>query len=390
MASARQRILFLNHVSEISGAERSLLDAVRHLDRGRFEPFAAVPRGGELPELLAQADVRVRAVPLRRMRKTANPVRLAGDLLNVAGVAAQLAGIIRRDRIALVHANSNTAQIYGGPAARLCGIPCVWHTRDLVGLGPFGRWLARTSDCTIAISQCVRRHVAPWVRGPDKVRAIYNGIDTARFAPRGVRPRVRAALGLPPEAPVLGMVAQMAPWKGHGAFIEAAARIAAARPDVRFVMAGADLFNDHPDYVAGLQAKIAELGMTRTILLVGYTADAAALMESMDVLIHPAHREPLGRVILEAMAMGKPVVAVNACGPAEIIRSGVDGILTATGAPEELADAALGLIGDRLLAGRIGAAARLRVQEAFDIRVTVREIESVYDDLLRERGARCA
>jgi glycosyltransferase involved in cell wall biosynthesis len=385
-----RRILYINHVSRVSGAERSLLDLLHHLDRSRFEPLVALPPGGELTDLLRQTGVSCHAVPLRRLHKTVNPIRLAADLLNAIRIVWQLTRLIRRERITLVHANSTTAQVYAGIAARLGGIPCVWHVRDLVNLGPLGFWLARFSSLTIAISDSVRRHVEPYLRNSARLRTLPNGIDLEEFRPHDRRAEVRRSLGIAPGAPVFGMVGQFVPWKGHGAFIEAAARLAAALPAARFVVAGDDLFREHSGYREELEARATELGLKHSLLFTGYRPDMANLIEAFDVLIHPAAREPLGRVILEAMAMGKPVVAVNAEGPAEIVRHGLDGLLSPTNRPEELAEAALRLITDPSLAERLGAAARLRVEQSFDIRQKVREIEALYDELPAGGGSSCA
>jgi glycosyltransferase involved in cell wall biosynthesis len=390
MTPVRHRILFLNHVARVSGAERSLLDILRHLDRARFVGIVAAPQGGELSALVEHADVPFHPLPLRRIRKSLNPLQWTTDLLNIARVTTRLARLIRRQSIDLVHSNSSTAQLYGGMAARWCGVPCVWHNRDLVNLGPLGRWLGRSSSCVIAISECVRRQAEGYAGGARKVKTIYNGIDLSAMTCRGDRLRIREELGIPPRALAFGMIGQQVPWKRHRVFIETAALLAATLPDARFVIAGDDRFGDHRTYQAELLAHVTELGLDGKVLFTGYRPDIAPLLECLDVLIHPATREPLGRVILEAMAMDKPVVAVDACGPGEIIRNGVDGILTATGQPEELAAASLSLIQEPGLANRIGEAARRRVEERFNIRHSIREVEAVYEELLRRKDRSCA
>jgi glycosyltransferase involved in cell wall biosynthesis len=390
------RILFVNHVSRISGAERSLLDIVRHIDRSRFDPVVALPPGGELTESLCQCGVRCFPIPLRRFRKTNNPWHLVVSLLNVVRVTYQLTQLIRRERIAIVHANSNTAQIYAGPASRLAGVPCIWHTRDLATLGALGLWLNRFSSRTLAISDCVRRHVAPFTHQADTLQTLHNGIDSNLVAPRGKTRNRLPSNSLEPQpgslfhdGPVIGMISQLVPWKNHIAFIETAARVAMIQPDARFVIAGDDLFGEHRAYRTTLEARIAQLELKGRLLFTGHLPDIIPLLESIDVLIHPALREPLGRVILEAMAMEKPVVAVNACGPAEIIRHGIDGLLTASDRAEELTEATLRLIRDPVLAGQIGTAARQRVEQDFNICHKIRVIESLYVELLSKRGTPC-
>lgn len=390
MTARRHRILFLNHVSGVSGAERSLLDLLRHLDRTRFEPMVGAPPAGELEALLEPAGIPLLPLRLRRLRKTYNPLRCAADLLNIVQVTAALIRVIRRERIALVHSNSTTAHLYGGLAARWCGVPGLWHNRDLVRLGPLGRWLGRFATCTIAISDCVRQQTQSWIGTGRELKTIYNGVDADVFVCRGERTRIRESLGIPSGAPVLAMIGQQVPWKRHRTFIEMAAVLTRTRPDARFLIVGDDRFGDHPAYRAGLETQISRLGLGGKVLFTGYRADIAPLLEGIDALIHPALREPLGRVILEAMAMGRPVVAVNACGPGEIIRDGVDGLLVPRGEPDELAAAALRLCREPGLANRLGEAARRRIRDDFDIRRSIRQIEEVYDALLRRKEEPCA
>ena len=416
---APHRILFVNHVARLGGAERSLLDLVRRLDRQRFVPVAVIPGPGELADGLLVGDVPCHYLPLRRLRKTVNPFQLPGIAANVIGVARDLTALIRAERISLVHTNSNTAQLYAGPAARRAGVPCLWHTRDLVALGPLGRWMDRHATRTLAISECVRRNVARYTRDPAKLRTVYSRIAVPS-SPHALDPMGRArasgpavtvmqqellghgaartpspyheydASTEPPFAPVIGMIGQLVPWKGQRVFIEVAALVAAQIPAARFVIVGGDLFDEHRAYCAELQSRAAELGLASRLTFTGHRPDAAALLSGLDVLVHPVEREPLGRVVLEAMAAAKPVVAVNACGPGEIIRDRVDGLLTATAAPAELAAAVVSLLHDPELAARLGAAARQRVARDFDIGETVRQIEAIYDEVLAAGGTPCA
>ena len=382
----RYRVLFLNHVGRLSGAERSLLDLTRHLDRGRFELQAALPPEGELAAHLTDSCTACHVLPFRRIRKTLDPLQLAFTLSHVVSTARMLAEVIRTNHINLVHANSNMAQLYGGLAARWTGVPCVWHTRDLVHLGLPGIWLARTATRVIAISESVRQHVARYVRDPARLRLIYNGLALDEFAPRHRGMELRASLGIPAEAPLVGMIAQLAPWKRHDVFLEAASRVAAAMPACHFLLVADDVFDDQPGRLASLKAQAQQMGLSDKIQFLPFGQDVANLMESLDVLMHPASHEPLGRVVLEAMAMGKPVVAVNSGGPGEIIQDGLNGLLAADSQPAELAAAALTLLRDPVLAGRIGAAARQRVEQAFDIRHTAAQVEAVYDELLPPGG----
>lgn len=377
-----RRILFVSHVSRMSGAERSLLDLIRGLDRTKFEPVAVVPAPGELETELARVGVRVLHVPLRRLHKTANPVRLAAAAMGVLRVSGKLAALIRREGVALVHANSDTAHLYACAAARRAAVPCVWHARDRAELGPLGPWLARRAAAIVAISANVGRHVRRYTPDAVPVYVIPNGLWPATPAPPGGGAAWRAELGIPPAAPVVGMVGQLVPWKNQRGFIDMAARLHAVRPEVRYVIVGDDRFDECPDYRAALQAYAAERGLERVVAFAGYRPDAREWMGAFAVLVHPNDREPLGRVVLEALDAGCAVVAVRACGPAEIIRDGIDGSLVDSADPAALAGAVARLLDEPDLAARLGRAARERVATAFAAADVARRIEALYDGLL--------
>ncbi len=384
---ARAKILFLNHVAAIGGGEASLLDLLGGLDRARFEPIAVVPDTGSLADALTRADVRTLRLPMKRFRKTRNPLVLAGYAVNLLSVAWRLVRLIRRERIDLVHANSNTAQLYGGLAASWTGIPCVWHSRDLVKLGAAGRWMAARASRVVCISEAVRNQLASEGLAVN-ARVIPNGIDADAFAGKARNEMLRRQWGGGDATTFLvGMAGQLIPWKRQELFLEAAARIAAVIPGARFLLIGGNLFDEDAAYAAGLHTRARELGLAEKLVFSGHRADMPAVLGSLDLLIHPPAREPLGRVILETMALGKPVVAINAGGPAEIIRDGIDGVLVPPEDAGALANAAIALWRDRAAATRIGEAGRTRVRQAFSLSRHVEQMEALYAQLLGERPA---
>lgn len=376
------RILFLNHVSKISGAEQGLLDIVKCLDRKKFKPLVVIPSHGTLADILTQHGVQTACMPLKRFKKTSNPLVLTLCVFNLFRVIPRLARLIRQERIDILHANSNNAQIYGGLAAKLAGIPSVWHSRDLVDLGLLGKWLYRLSSKTIAISDAVDQHLRQYISDGEKLVTIHNGIDVEKYHGQGERDAVRNELGIGKDRFVIAMAGQLVPWKNHPLFLRAASLIAGEVPDAYFLVIGDDLFGDHMDYRKSLQDLVQELDLSERINFTGYRTDIVRVLDSIDLLVHPASREPFGRVILEAMALGKPVVAVDSCGPGEIIRNEVDGILTPADNPEEMAKAAVRLAKNKDLALRIGVAARERVMRDFNLSDFAKKIEAVYEEVL--------
>jgi glycosyltransferase involved in cell wall biosynthesis len=378
----RATVLFLNHTSVLLGGERGLLDIVKALDPVKYRSLAVLPEPGRLGPRLEAAGAAVGTMPIRRFRRTRNPVRILFYAASVARVAPRLTAMIRRERVSLIHSNSNTAHIYGAVAAASAGIPCVWHCRDLVDLGLAGRWMARRATRIIGISAAVSRHLAERAGAAAKCVTVLNATDTEEFRPRACTDATRAALGIAPGRFVVAMAGQLVPWKKHGLFLQAAAVIARDVPRATFLIAGADSFGDHPGYRESLVATAGRLGLGERLRFAGHQEDMAGFLSAVDVLVHPADREPFGRVILEAMAMERAVVAVNACGPAEIVRNGLDGILVNPDSPDAIADAVARLAAEPDLARALGTAARERVEKDFGLARLGAEIGNVYESVL--------
>lgn len=383
MDGSKARILYIHHVPLIGGAEVGLFDLVRLLDTRRFEPAVVLPSRGPLSQRFEDLGVPVEIVPLLRFKRSRNPLTLLRYAFSLLFCVPRLARCIRRQRADIVHSNASTAHIYGGWAAWRAGVPCVWHCRDLVRLGRLGKALYQRADRIIAISSAVAASLGPCRSGPDKVTVILNGVDTVKFRPgdEAARQIGREKWGIGPDRFVVGMVAQFAPWKAHGLFLEAAARVAVRCPKAFFVVVGEDLFGDHADYKTGLKVAAERLGLRDRLLFTGYEPDMALAIQAMDLLVHPAAREPFGRALVEAMSAGKPVIAADDAGPREIIENGVSGLLVPPGDEEAIAAAVEQVMADSGLAARLGQAARMRVERQFDARECAARIQELYDDL---------
>lgn len=381
----RPRVLMVNHVGEISGAENSLLTLVRCLDRARFEVAAAVPPG-PLASELAELGVPVSAMPALRLARPRNPWQAAATWLRLRRWAGMLGIAAQELGCDLVAANSLTAGLAAAMGVRR--LPLVWHARDLRAPERTVRWLIPRTTRIVAISACVADNLLdahPAAR--ERTALIYNGVDAARFQATRPAAQVRAELGLPDDALVIGAVAQLVPWKRQDLFIEAAAHIIAHVPRAWFLIVGADLFGEHAGYVAELRELAASLSLGERAVFTGFREDIASVMAAMDLLLHPATDEPLGRVVMEAMSLGVPCIAADACGPAEIIEDGVSGILAPPGDAEAMAARAIELLGRPGGVARMGEAARRRINEVFSAERMARLTEDVYEEALA-RGRR--
>lgn len=381
-AQGKRHILLLNHVSKVSGGEQGLLDIIASVDARRYRFTVAIPDAGALADRVAAAGAAIATVPFRRFARTRNPLRLIGYAVAYLSGIASLVRLIRRLRPDLVHANSNMAHLYGGVAARLAGVPAVWHSRDLVDLGLLGRGMFGSCRACVAISHAVAAHVSGYADDSSKIHMIYNGIDTERFAPRDGAGVLRSELGLDPDAVLVGTVGQLVPWKKHEQFLTAAARVSKQAGHVHVVIVGDDLFGDHPGYRDRLKSLAASLAIADRVHVVGYREDIVRVLADLDLVVHAAEREPFGRALAEAMAMGKPVVAIGANGPAELVRDGIDGTLVPAGDATALAAAIRTFVFSPDRREACGKAARERIVDAFSRETFGRRMTELYDAVI--------
>ena len=296
----------------------------------------------------------------------------------------RLKRIIRRERCRVVHANSTPAQIFAGAAARRCRVPSIWHLRDLTPLHGLGRILSAGGTCVLAISRAVAARAAGDGVERDKLRVVYNGIDPRAFGERADGD----VQGIRAEDRLVTMAAQMVPWKRHGDFIRALSLAAFRVPRVRGFILGGDLFVEHAGYRERLERISREQGIADRIEFLGYRRDAPAILRVSEVVVVPSRAEPFGRVALEAMALGKPVVGTRGGGLPELVEDQETGILVPPGDWRQMADAIVKILRYRDYAAWLGKQGAQRVEDCFHIRRTVRLLEETYSELIGLPGRR--
>lgn len=307
----------------ISGAERSLLAMLDALDRTRFTPVVAAPDGPLLREVAARG-VRVEPVALPPLRRASFP-RLLGNLR--AGWA-RVRETVARVQPDIIHANGTPAMLY---LLRARGVPVVWHVRDLAPLGVAGHLLYRRAARVAVISSAVREDLRRYAGNDDKCVLLPPAVDTARFCPCPDTAALRAQRGLPAGVPLLGMIAQFVPWKRHHLFLDTL-ELLGDRP-WHAVLAGADLHHDEA-YCQSLRDRLAEPPLRGRVTWLPWQDDAAPLLAVLDISVLTSEREPFGRVLIEAMACGMSVVAMDDAGPRDIVVPGETGILCRADARE--------------------------------------------------------
>lgn len=383
-------VLYLHTTSEVGGSDVSLVRLVEGLDRSRFHPIVALPSDGPLVARLESAGCAVAIVP-RMMKLTSRKGYgfLAGFALNYPVAVAALARLVKRERVDLVHTNT-IHNLYGVGVTQLARRPHVWHVREIVWQSGPVRRLERALACLADRVVVTSNAVGTLFRDPagalaPNVRVVPNGVDVRVFHPGAADPRVRADLGGTGDAPLVGVVCRLDPWKGVDVFLEAADRLHDIAPSMRFAVVGGAITGQE-DHARDLERLASRLRLDDVVRFAGWRygpADMPDVFRALDVLVLPSRRpEPFGLVLLEAMASGLPVVATDQGGPREICVPGETGLLVPPDDPAALAGAVRSLAADPERARAMGRAGRLRVEALYDQRVTVRRIEALYAELL--------
>jgi glycosyltransferase involved in cell wall biosynthesis len=374
MSRRRLRVLTLLDTLRPGGAERLAVTVVARLDRSRFEPFVCVSRRldwSPLGEILEEAGVPV--VTLNRTNR--------GAVWSWAPLVATL----RRRRIDLLHAHMFGSNVWGAILGRAAGVPVVVAhehgspERSRLRAAVDRELVARAADVLVAVSESDRRRLIEVEGVPSsKVRFIPNGIPPLP-APRA---DLRKGLGIPEGAPVIGALTVLRPEKALDVLVEATALLGTQFPDLRVLIAGTGPEEER------LRRLVAERGLERTVLLVGFRPHVADVLAALDVVIHASDREGSPLAVLESMAAGKAIVATRVGGIPALLEDEEHALLVPPRDAPVLAAAVARVLRDETLRQRLGRNARERQRREFDIQATVTELEDLYEQLFAASPSR--
>jgi len=351
------------------GAEQLLLSGVPYLDTAsyRYQFAYLLPWKDSLVPELTAAGFGVHCL----------------DGARGPGWTGRLRRLLRAEGIGLVHVHSPVAAA-GARAVAGRRTRVVYTEHNLWDRYHPATWAANLAtfprnDHVFAVSETVRESVR--YPGPLRrllpmppVETLHHGLDPAALPPPG-RDGVRAELGIPEDAPVVGSVANFKAAKDHATLLRAAAQVRRAVPSVRFVLVGQGPLEAETRRLAG------ELGLDGTVVFAGFRTDATRLMAAFDAFALSSTYEGLPIALIEAMATGCPAVVTRVGGTPEVVADGVHGFLVPPRDPAALAARLTRLLQDPSLRDGLGAAAAARAQD-FDIRKAVRRMEQVYARLL--------
>jgi len=363
-------VLFVDHTGMMGGAQHSLLDiAESYRERGAV----ALLEDGPFAAALETRGVRVLRIDggeaLRRVKKTSAFPGVA-PLVAVARMARRVARAARS--FDLLYANSPKSFLVAALAGVIARKPVVWHLRDILGQGHFSAANART---VIAVANWRAARVVANSRATadafvaaggrrSLVTVVHNGIDPAPFDALGPHTcrEVRAELGIASDAFVVGIFSRLHPWKGQSVLLDAVARM----PGVHALVVGGALFSGEAPYELELRARAELPSYAGRVHMLGARDDVPRLLAACNVVVHASVLpEPFGRVLVEAMLAGRPVIASNAGGVPEVVTDGETGVLVPPGDARALGEALDALRRDAARTAAMAQRGAARARERF-------------------------
>lgn len=376
-------ILFTSWYVGLGGGETDLISLTQHLDTVTYQPHLLLPHEGQLSEVWRDAGWQVHTTHFRGASTYFVPA-----VWQQFPVVGRILELIQKQQIALIHSDYHTLPLVL-PAAKRAGIPLIWtcwgwwfHPKS------WQRGFYKHIDRIFARSKAIKEGFLgdPPFLPPDDIEIVYSGVDTVRFHPGVDGAGLRRELGFADDTPLVALIARFQDVKGHDVFQDMARVVAQEIREARFIVAGEDIMGVASD--ADYKARIIHTYENDPILqdvlhYIGFRDDAERVMAAADVVVCPSDFESYGRVNVEAMATGTPVVSTNQGGPGETVLHGETGFLVPPRQPQALAQYVIQLLQDVDLRHKIGAAGRQRIVTHFSAKAAAEPYLRVFEELLK-------
>lgn len=351
--------------AKVGGMERSVLNLVHQLPTEQFRITCLCPFESQFTAALRQRGCQVFIAPVHD-EPPWRSIQLAVE-------------IIRLRQIDLLHAHMPKAHVLAGLAGCIAQTPVVATVHGM-NITSHELGICRTTGSRL-LTVCQEAYTQALAMGvpADRVTLVPNGVDTELFTPDRDGKRFRAALGAPLDAPLVGFVGRLAPEKGPDLFVRAAEKVALRRPDVHFAIVGD---GDMADQVA---RQIEQAGLSDRIHMAGLWADTAEVYPALDIVAQTSRSEGMPLALLEAMACGRPVVAIGVGGVPEIVEVGTTGFLAGPQDCDGVATSVIELLEHPERLPELGRAARARAATLFDIHTSARLIGELFRQVARSR-----
>ena len=375
-ADKRVRVLYVFAALPVGGAEEVLITEVEGLDQTLFEPLVCVlSEKGPVGERIESRGFPV--VALHRMKSHRFDPRIIRDLYR----------LIKTAKVDVVHTHLYDGNKYGRLAAGLARVPALishYHNvyaRRRIKYHLINRVLSTLNDRILAVSQAVKESVVRCDRiSPEKIEVLYNGIDPSKFKGDFKDSGARQQFGVKPENFLIGVVARLEEQKGHMILFGALKRLIPDFPQIKVLVVGDGTLRPV------LEAQVTEMGLSEQVLFVGTRKDIPAILAALDLFILPSLWEGFSLAILEALAMGTPVIATAVGGASEVIRSGHDGLLIPPGEESSLVAAVREAILDPRKYGEMGRKGKETVGRRFTVAHHLTRLQDLYLEVLAQKG----
>lgn len=378
-------VLFVDQSGEMGGAEHSLFDII---DRRPRNSRAVLFSDGPFREHLQAAGIAVDVLPLGQAGNVERNGKLAAAALGTPALMRAVLRLAKKARaFDVVYANTQKSFVVAALAAMLARRPLIWHLRDILTADHFSAGLRkivvilanRCADCIIANSQATANAFKA-AGGTARIHVVHNGIDPSPFdAIDSVAAKhdLRSELRVDATAPLVGVFSRLAQWKGQHVLVDALREL----PQVHAVFVGGALFGEET-YQANLRQQAIETGVDERCHFLGFRSDVPVLMHAVDVVAHTSiSPEPFGRVVVEGMLSGNPVIAARGGGVLEIIEDDKTGLLVAPGDASELRSAIHRLTSDADHASALAQRGNRAAREKFSLDACLDKIETIILDL---------
>jgi glycosyltransferase involved in cell wall biosynthesis len=352
----------------VGGGQQSLLLYLKYIDRKRFKPVLVCPSEGKLILAARNLGIETAFVPMPSLKH-----------FSIVALF-KLASLVVRKKVDLIHTDNPRHTVYLGIVSLLLQRPLLWHVRVSDRENPlYERLLFFLSKKVIAVSKTVGGRFNHISRSNKKLTVIYNGVAIKEYDSQLAKGNEREEFSSE-DCVIIGTVGQIIPIKGQELLIKAAAAVCkVSSRKIKILIIG----TGKPDYCNRLVEMSRSLGIHDKIVFTGFRDDIPALMDALDIFVLVGtHKEGLSRVILEAMAAGKPVIATEVGGNGETVIDGKTGFLIPVNSEAGLVSALLKLISDGETRKRMGTAGRLRLEQTFDIDENLKIIQGIYEELV--------
>ncbi|ALB42027.1 glycosyl transferase family 1 [Anabaena sp. WA102] len=378
------KVLFLDQSGKPGGAELCLVDIAKPYGENALVGLFA---DGDFRKLLAENQVPVEVLTTQAIKvgKQSGLFQALGSLGQIVPLINQV--VQRARKYDLIYANTQKALVVGAVASFLARRPLVYHLHDILSLEHFSKTnlrvavnlINRCAALVIANSQASKMAFLEAGGKSDLVRVVYNGFAAKNYEVDELEVRnLREHLRLEGKF-VIGHFSRLSPWKGQHILIDA---LSQCPQDVVVILVGDALFGEQ-EYVKDLHQKVAGLGLENRVNFLGFRADIPQLMTMCDLITHTSiAAEPFGRVIVEAMLCGKPVIAAEAGGAMELVEDGINGFLVTPGEPQKLAQVIHNCRQESVKTANIANNARISASERFDVRIINQQIQELLKSII--------